>query len=93
MPANKRHLGTRMQRISKTLAGIVGGYLVAMAIHLAIGTFWGSSSSWIQTTTYSSFAVWIAAIIVALLFKKAWHVWVLYLLIIVSCSGLIYLLR
>ncbi|MCW9705444.1 hypothetical protein [Fodinibius salsisoli] len=93
MPANKRHLGSRMQRISKTLAGIVGGYLIAMAFHLAIGIFWGSSPGWIQTTTYSSFAVWIAAIIVALLFKKAWQVWAIYGSIIVSCSVLIYLFR
>lgn len=93
MPANKRHFGTRMQRISKTLAGIIGGYLATIALHLVVGVIWGSSPSWIQTTTYSAFSLWIAAIVAALLFKKAWKVWVLYLLIIVSCSGLIYLFR
>lgn len=82
-----------MQRISKTLAGIICGYLVAMAIHLAVGAIWGSTAGWIQTTTYSAFSLWVAAIVVALLFKKAWKVWVLYLSIIVSCSGLIYLFR
>lgn len=93
MPANKRHLGRRGQRISKTLAGVVGGYFAAVAIHLAVGAIWESSASWIQTMTYSAFSLWIAAIVVALLFKKAWKVWSLYLLVAASCSGLIYLLR
>ena len=94
MPANKRHLGTRGQRISKSLAGIIGGYIATMAIHLVVGAIWGSSNaSWIQTTTYSAFTLWIMTIIAALLFRKAWKVWALYITITISCSGAIYLLR
>lgn len=93
MPANERYLSTRWQRISKTLAGIFGGYLVTILIHLAIGAVWGTGVSWVQTTTYSSFVVWLLAIIVALLFQKAWRVWALYFLIIIGCSAIIYLFK
>lgn len=90
MPANERYLSTRLQRISKTLAGVIGGYFVTVAIHLAVGVLVEAGSIWIQTTIYTAFCLWIMTMIVALLFEKAWKVWVLYLLIIVGCSGIIY---
>ncbi|NGP90106.1 hypothetical protein [Fodinibius halophilus] len=93
MPANKRYLSTRAQRISKTLAGIVGGYFVTIAIHLLVGVIIGTGHGWVQTVTYSTFLFWIAAMVVALLFEKAWKVWALYLFITFSCAALIYLLR
>ncbi|WP_234572470.1 hypothetical protein [Rhodohalobacter sp. 614A] len=93
MPANERYLSTRLQRISKTLAGIIGGYFVTVVIHLVFGAVLGTGAVWIQTTTYSAFSLWITTIIVALLFEKAWKVWGLYLLIIIICSGIIYGLR
>lgn len=93
MPANERYLSTRAQRISKTLAGIVGGYFATMTIHLLFGAVMGTGAVWIQTTTYSAFFLWVAAIIGALLFKKAWKVWGLYLLVAISCFGLTFLLK
>lgn len=93
MPANERYLSTRLQRISKTLAGIIGGYFVTVGIHLVFGAVLGTGAVWIQTTTYSAFSLWITTIIVALLFEKAWKVWGLYLMIIIICSGIIYGLR
>lgn len=93
MPANKRHLSTRGQRISKTLAGIIGGYIVTMALHLLVAVIWSASPAWIQTTTYSAFSMWVAAIIVALLFKSAWKIWSLYGIISLISFTLIYLLR
>lgn len=53
----------------------------------------GTGAVWIQTTTYSAFFLWVAAIIGALLFKKAWKVWGLYLLVAISCFGLTFLLK
>lgn len=93
MPANERYLSTRLQRISKTLAGIIGGYFVTVVIHLVFGAILGTGAVWIQTTTYSAFCLWVATIILALLFEKAWKVWALYLFIILVGSGVIILFR
>lgn len=91
MPANERYLSTRLQRISKTLAGIIGGYFVTVVIHLVFGTVLGTGPAWVHTTTFSAFFLWVATIIGALLFEKAWKVWGLYLLIIIGGSGIIYI--
>lgn len=93
MPANERYLSTRLQRISKTLAGIIGGYFVTVVLHLVFGAVLGTGAIWVHTTTFSAFLMWATAIIVALLFEKAWKVWGLYLLIIIIGSGIIILFR
>ncbi len=93
MPANKRYLSSRGERISKTLAGIMGGYIVTIALHLLVAVLWSAGPAWIQTTTYSAFLLWVTAMVIALLFNQSWKPWTLYGLVSIVCFMLIYLLR
>ncbi len=86
MPANSKYLTTSpWQRFAKISAGILGGYFVAMAIHMAFAA-WMKHTNVIITATYSGFIVWVGFMIVAFYAKNGWKIWGLYLLLTVLFS-------
>lgn len=91
MPAKTEYLSSPGQRFLKITAGILGGFLLAMAIQLAIANFTEDKGPMIMTSTFSTFFLWILFMILAFLFRNGWQAWGAYLLGILICSGVIYL--
>ncbi|WP_020533172.1 hypothetical protein [Flexithrix dorotheae] len=81
MPANKKYLTKSFsQRFAKISAGLLGGYLVTISLHLALA-FWSHHANVIFTLRFGGFIVWVTLLIVAFLAKNGWKVWGIYLLI------------
>ncbi len=81
MPANAKYLtANKWQRFLKISAGILGGYLVSVSVHLALAA-WFDRSVVIMTSAFSAFILWAALIVVAFLAKSGWKIWGLYLFI------------
>lgn len=91
MPANPKHLTTsKWQRFAKISAGILGGYLVTISVHLTFAT-WFNSANAIITMSFSGFILWVTLIIVAFIPKNGWKIWGIYLLITALFSTAIYI--
>src|SRR5262245_25416038 len=88
MPANPKHL-TRSpwQRFAKISAGILGGYMVSMSIHLALAA-WFDHVTVIITGAFSGFILWVAFMLLAFLSRNGWRVWLLYIFITVALTGI-----
>ncbi|MEM0998954.1 MAG: hypothetical protein AAGN35_17985 [Bacteroidota bacterium] len=93
MPANPKYLSSRTHRILKITGGILGGFMVTMALHLLIGAMLENKSPLVITTAFSAFFVWVGTMVVAFLFRNGWKLWGVYLSITLVCSVLIYFLR
>ncbi|MEM1135066.1 MAG: hypothetical protein AAGI07_04455 [Bacteroidota bacterium] len=86
MPAQTKYLSSTPQRIAKITAAIFGGYIVAMAIHIAIGAVLENKAPLLLTSAFSAFFLWVFFMIVSFLMKKAWQVWALFACITIVCS-------
>lgn len=91
MPAKQEYLSSPGQRALKVSAGILGGFLLAIALHLVIGAFVENKGVLVITSAYSTFFFWILFMILAFLFKNGWRAWGAYLLGIGICAGIIFL--
>lgn len=91
MPANKKHLSSPGQRWLKITAALIGGYLVTMLFHNAIGIHLTHKGALALTSSFSAFFMWIGFMVLAFLSKSGWKIWGLYLLIIAICAIIIYL--
>ena len=90
MPANSKYLTqSKWQRFGKITAGILGGYLVAQTLHLAVAAYTNHVVVLI-TSTCSLFIIWAALLTCAFLAKKTWKIWGIYLGICLILSVLIY---
>lgn len=91
MPANKKHLSSPGQRFLKITAGILGGLMVTILFHNAVGSLLTHKSGLIATTAYTSFVLWAILLTVAFLIKNGWKTWGLYLLLTIIFVGIIVL--
>lgn len=91
MPANKKYL-TRSPwiRLSKVLAGSVGGYLVMISFHAALTRVFPRELVMV-TSFITGYLLWATLLLVAFLIPKAWKTWAIYILLVGLFSG-IYLL-
>ncbi|MEL1241176.1 hypothetical protein [Flavobacterium flavipallidum] len=79
MPANPKYLTqSKWQRFAKITAAILGGYLVSISFHLAVGS-WFNKANTIITMAFSAFILWVALMILAFLAKNGWKIWLVYL--------------
>lgn len=79
MPANKKYLTrTPLERFLTITAGFAGGYMVTESLHMALAV-WLDTGSMLITLRYAGFIVWAGLFIVALISRKAWKIWLLYL--------------
>ncbi len=91
MPANQKYLSSTGQRWLKITAGIIGGYLVTMLLHNAIGIHLTNKGGIALTSAFSAFFMWVGLMVWAFMSKSGWKIWGIYLLIISVCSLIIYL--
>ncbi|RNC83441.1 MAG: hypothetical protein ED556_12860 [Winogradskyella sp.] len=93
MPANKKHLSSPGQRFLKITAGIIGGFIVTILFHNAIGVLITDKGPLIMTTAYTSFILWAALMILAFVAKNGWKIWGIYLLLIIVFALIIFKLK
>ncbi|HET8736332.1 MAG TPA: hypothetical protein VFM69_07020 [Pricia sp.] len=88
MPANKKYLTkSPWQRFAKISAAILGSWLVTVLLHLALAG-WFDRQTVLITSTYSTFILWAALMILAFLGKNGWKVWLIYFLVSVVLFGI-----
>jgi hypothetical protein len=93
MPANPKYLSSTGQRWLKLTAGILGGFIVTILFHNALGVFLTEKGGLVITSAYTSFLLWAALMVVALMIKNGWKTWGIYLILIVIFSVIIFTYR
>lgn len=93
MPANTKYLSSGGQRFLKISAGILGGFIITILFHNAIGSMLEFKGGLIITSGYTSFILWAALMVFAFMVRNGWKVWGFYLLAIVLLGAVIYLNR
>ncbi|MCB0666393.1 MAG: hypothetical protein KDC80_11245 [Saprospiraceae bacterium] len=79
MPANPKYLTqSTSQRVAKISAGLVGGYLVSITLHIASAA-WFDKSIVIITGSFSIFLLWTGLFIISFLSHNGWKIWGIYL--------------
>lgn len=91
MPANLKHLSSTGQRILKITAGILGGFILTLLFHNAIGAVLKEKGGIIITSAFSSFFLWAALMVVAFLAKSGWKIWGIYILLMLIFGLIIFL--
>lgn len=81
MPANKKYL-TRSPwiRLSKILAGTVGGYTVMLSFHVLLTSFLPKDEV-VITAFISGYILWAFLLLWAFIGKNVWRVWLVYILL------------
>lgn len=81
MPPNPKYLThSKWQRFAKISAGFLGGFLVTISFHVALGA-WFSRPYVVITGYFSIFLLWAGLMILAFLSRNGWKLWGIYLLI------------
>lgn len=79
MPANKKYLTkSPLLRISKILAGSVGGYTVMFSFHMLL-TMVFPKENVIATSFFTGYLLWAVLLLLAFLSRNVWKVWAAYL--------------
>lgn len=83
MPANQKYLThSGWQRFAKLSSGILGGYLIAVLIHMMLALWLPGHKTVLITSAYGIFIVWMVFILLPFLAKNGWKVWLIYIAII-----------
>ncbi len=90
MPANTKYLSSGGQRILKISAGFLGGFVITILFHNAIGSLLVEKGGLIITTAYTSFILWALLMAIAFLGKNGWKIWGIYLTLICLFGFVIY---
>ena len=86
MPANKKYLTkSPWLRLSKILAGAVGGYTVMFSFHMLLTKVFPRENV-IATSFFTGYLLWATLLLWAFLAKNVWKVWATYLLLTVLFS-------
>ncbi|MFD1768766.1 hypothetical protein [Sphingobacterium suaedae] len=81
MPANKKYLTkSPWLRLSKILAGTVGGYAVMLSFHVALTSFLPKNEV-VATAFITGYILWAFLLLWAFVAKSVWRVWFTYLLL------------
>lgn len=90
MPANPKHLSTTGQRVLKITAGILGGFIITILFHNALGVLVEDKATLIITSAFSSFFLWVTLMIIPFLMKNGWKTWGIYSLFILIFGLIIF---
>lgn len=94
MPARQEYLSATGQRILKITAGLVGGYMLSLAVHLLIAALFPALQADVMlTAAYLIFLLWVVFMIIAFMAKNGWKIWVIYLSSTIILGAIIYLLK
>ncbi|MEM8886825.1 MAG: hypothetical protein AAGD28_02485 [Bacteroidota bacterium] len=91
MPAKQKYLSSPGQRFLKITAGLIGGFLITILFHNALGSVLTNKAALIITSSFSSFILWAVCLLFAFMAKNGWKIWGIYLLIILGFSAVIFL--
>jgi len=81
MPANKKYLTkSPWLRLSKILAGTVGGYAVMLSFHLALCSVLPKGEV-VATAFIMGYIMWSFLLLWAFVAKNVWRVWLTYILL------------
>lgn len=80
MPANKKYLSSPFQRFLKITAGFIGGYAVMLSFHLLLTQMF-SKKDIIITAAFTGYILWAVLLLLALLSKNGWKVWIYYIVL------------
>lgn len=88
MPANKKYLTkSPWTRLSKILAGSVGGYLVTISFHAALSRIF--PHQYVMVTSFiTGYLLWATLLLFAFLIRQAWKTWVFYIVLTAVFSGI-----
>ena len=79
MPANKKYLTqSPWLRLSKILAGVVGGYAVMFSFHLLLTKVFPKEQV-IATSFFTGYIMWALLLLMAFLIQNVWKVWGIYI--------------
>lgn len=79
MPANPKYLSqSKWQRFAKLSASVVGGFLVAVSLHLAIAVWLPDRKNIFVTYSFSLFLLWTALMFIPYLLDNGWKCWLWY---------------
>lgn len=79
MPANKKYLTkSHWLRLSKILAGTLGGYAVMMSLHVFLTTFFPKENV-IITSFFTGYILWSCLLLYAFIATNVWRVWLIYI--------------
>jgi len=86
MPANKKYLTkSPWLRLSKILAGTIGGYTVMFSFHMLLTKVFPQENV-IATSFFTGYLLWAILLLLAFLAKNVWKVWAAYLILTVLFS-------
>lgn len=78
MPANKKYLSkSGWLRLSKILAGTLGGYAVMLSFHVFLTSFLPKEEV-IITSFLTGYLLWAILLLLAFIARKVWWVWLAY---------------
>lgn len=78
MPANKKYLTkSPWIKLSKILAGALGGYVVTISFHAALTRAFPKENVMI-TSFITGYLLWATLLLVAFLIPKSWKTWAIY---------------
>lgn len=78
MPANKKYLTqSGWLRLSKILAGVIGGYAVMFSFHMLLAKIFPQENV-IATSFFTGYTLWAILLLMAFLAKNVWKVWGVY---------------
>lgn len=81
MPANKKYLTqSGWLRLSKILAGVIGGYAVMFSFHMLLAKIFPQENV-IATAFFTGYILWAILLLVAFLVKNVWKVWGVYVIL------------
>jgi hypothetical protein len=79
MPANKKYLTkSPWLRLSKILAGTLGGYAVMLSFHLLLSKIFPREGV-VVTSFFTGYILWAFLLLGAFLVRNVWKVWLTYL--------------
>lgn len=92
MPANKKYLTqSPWMRLSKILAGTVGGYAVMFSFHLFLAAFLPQEKV-VATSFLTGYLLWAFLLLYAFIARNVWIVWGIYI-VCTAVFALPYLLK
>lgn len=78
MPANKKYLTqSGWLRLSKILAGVIGGFAVMFSFHMLLAKIFPQENV-IATSFFTGYTLWAILLLMAFLAKNVWKVWSVY---------------
>ncbi|MES2653249.1 MAG: hypothetical protein V4663_16030 [Bacteroidota bacterium] len=81
MPANKKYLTkSPWLRLSKILAGTIGGYTVMFSFHMVLTKVFPQENV-IATSFFTGYLLWAILLLFAFLAKNVWKVWAVYVML------------